>query len=132
MSTNNIQSFMIDVCNGLSFENGLHDVYHLLSRTFIFLHLLMLQMLCLLILFFCFNYLALPTRTWVYFLVFPAYCQRYEGPHSILCYESIWLDAGCTSPGYHRPKSLTVAELAQYHSLNIRYNASEMFEIVLQ
>ena len=55
------------------------------------------------------------------FLVFPDGCITYDGPKSLQCYESIWLNAGCSREGRDWPKNLDSNEIQTVNILNLRY-----------
>ena len=54
-----------------------------------------------------------------FYLVFPPGCQRYEGPHSIVCLTQNWYSAGCLEEGLQFPEILNPEELMQFDNMNL-------------
>ena len=51
---------------------------------------------------------------------FPSGCHQFQGPHSISCYENIWLDVGCLPQGLSWPDDLTLSEITYLNDFDLR------------
>ena len=47
-------------------------------------------------------------------------CQFYFGPNSLDCYVSVWYDVGCLPNGLAHPTRLSMKQLVQYDTTNLR------------
>ena len=55
-----------------------------------------------------------------YFPEFLPNCTSYGGPHTLLCYENIWLNVGCLARGSSWSALLEQDELSLLNSLTLR------------
>ena len=54
-------------------------------------------------------------------LEFPEECDRFEGPHSIKCYEAVWTEVGCVQEDFSAvDPSLFRADALE--NLNLKYS----------
>ena len=51
---------------------------------------------------------------------FPLGCDALNGPHSIYCFGSIWLEVGCNTMGESSPYKLSELELKALGNLKLR------------
>ena len=56
----------------------------------------------------------------IFFVVFPSGCTNFEGPHSLQCLQSVWVNVGCFEEGIGYPKSLESLEINGYDRLNLK------------
>ena len=54
------------------------------------------------------------------FLVFPPSCTSYFGPHSLQCYNTIWMSVGCYLNGFGAPTNATASIVDTLNGLNLR------------
>jgi len=56
-----------------------------------------------------------------FFVGFPGSCPAYDGPHTLECYQCMWLEAGCIRAGDDFPaqNKLTVNQIAELDALNV-------------
>ena len=47
--------------------------------------------------------------------------MTFDGPHSVACYECLWLEAGCLRSGMEYPPNLPDANLAPLNVFNVMY-----------
>ncbi|XP_077971340.1 uncharacterized protein LOC144425696 [Styela clava] len=65
------------------------------------------------------------TQTFCLGIVYPANCNKYYGPHSVECLETIWLSAKCLKEGSRFPDKRDENELERLDELNIRQVIAE-------
>jgi len=53
------------------------------------------------------------------FTVFPEGCSYFRGPHSQLCFESIWYDSGCITEGYLHPDNFTIDDQLFFNQMDL-------------
>ena len=54
-------------------------------------------------------------------LEFPFGCSLYSGINPIVCYETMWVEAGCIKEGFLSPGMLSTQDLADLQNMNLRY-----------
>ena len=54
-------------------------------------------------------------------LEFGGGCRNFTGPHSLACYQQVWMQAGCDSEGHYYPQSLEFVRTTTYYKQNLRY-----------
>ena len=55
--------------------------------------------------------------------VFPAGCNQFDGPHTLVCLQNVFEDVGCTPMGEGSPMKLRgTAEIDKLNTLNLRYD----------
>ena len=55
------------------------------------------------------------------FLEFPPQCDKFDGPHPLECYDAVWKEVGCLDVGHKQIERLSLAEIGDLNSKNLRY-----------
>ncbi|XP_077971339.1 uncharacterized protein LOC120346538 [Styela clava] len=59
-------------------------------------------------------------QTFCFGILYPSNCEKYYGPHTVECLETIWLSVSCLEEGSKYPSKLDMTELDRLNGLNIR------------
>ena len=69
-------------------------------------------------------------HVYLIFIDFPFGCTTFKGPHTLQCYRSLWIEAGCTEKGLDFPILLDIVMQESYYDLNLKY-AVKLFDCIL-
>lgn len=61
-------------------------------------------------------------------LEYPTHCSKYNGPNSLKCFETMWINAHCIKEGNAFPAKLSITEMTRLESMNLKYEYDQYDE----